>query len=378
MSSTIPHLEEIKEIRKIEQKVTKETGVSVCDVSHWNSGTEYKNLILSHYKTHTFLSQSDYHYSYEFQESIKQSTLSQLIGSIPNKFSCAFIHNATAAICCIADYLKKHNYKKICVLEPLYFSICSCLTSFGLNVHKEKVILNNNEIDFPYDTIIQKGYDAVWITSPVFSTGIYFEKTQINCMNKLSQQGILLILDESAASPNYVLTKVLHPTQNIIAIFSPHKYLTINSVKFAVIVAQQNIINYIEDWIDVFVGALPLSTCMAIEHYLSFNYRICLDVHDRYIKNNIDIIYELCTLFPDNFFNGTASNYITIRNKNIPYINSLNELNMYQIVRHTLVSFVPGYINGFSEDWGFCYRVNLTLDSSTIKKNLGKLFSYFS
>lgn len=377
--SLIPHLEGIKEIRKIEQNILLETHVPVRDISHWNSGNEYKKEILSQYKTNHPLDLGDYHYSYEYHDDIKQRVMSQLLCTSVNKYSCVFIHNATAAICCIADYLKKHNYKKICVLEPAYFSTYSCLLSFGLEVHKMDITFDKQgEVELPYNDILMQNYDAVWITSPIFSTGIYFSQKQANYLDTLTQKGVLVIIDESAASPNHILTRCLNPSDNIIAVFSPHKYLSINSVKFAIIICSASVSTYIEDWIDVFVGALPISACIAIEHYLSANFLTCLNIHNQYIEHNIKLVKELCDKYPDNYYNGFAANYISICNKVLPYVSSLNSLNMYEIMRQTHVSFIPGYINGFHEKWGFCYRINLTLDSNVIKNSLGRLFSYFS
>ena len=193
----------------------------------------------------------------------------------------------------------------------------------------------------------------------------------------MAQKGILIIIDESATAPNHSLANCLFPVENIIAIFSPHKYLAINSVKFAAIICNHSVSAYIEDWIDVFVGSLPISTCMAIEHYLSDNFLNCLNLHDRYIENNLKLVQDLCVSFPNNYYYGNTTNYITIHNKNLPYIKSLDKLNMFQIMKHTHVSFIPGYINGFSEEWGFCYRVNLTQDAVVIKNSLGRLFNYF-
>lgn len=322
---------------------------------------------------------SDYHYSYEYDNVIKRKAVHRLIGTSANNLDCVFTCNATSAICCIADYLKKQGYHKICILEPAYFSVYACLSSFNLNVCKETIILDNvGNVEVPYDSIIQNKYDVVWITSPIFSTGIYFTKKQITYINALLQKGILLIIDESAASPNCPLTPSLLPNENIISIFSPHKYLALNSIKFAAIICTKSACKYFEDWIDVFIGALPLSTCTAIKHYLSPNYNLCLNAHDKYIKSNILQVQELCTLFPDNSYNGIASNYITICNKKCSYINSLKYLDMFNIMRQTHVSFVPGYINGFSESWGFCYRINLTLDIHILKNYLGRLFNYFA
>lgn len=375
---TILHLEEIKKIREYEQIIQNETHVAVRDISHWNSGEEYKQIILSHYNSFPPSEIANYHYSYEYDEKIKKKILSRLIHTSDSIYNCVLIHNATAAICCIADYLHKHDYKNICVMEPSYFSIAACLKSFGLDVQKETIVLNSEgEAELPYETLINKKYDVLWITSPIFSTSIYFSQAQIDHLNSLAEEGTLLIIDESAASLNNTLISHIHFRPNIIAIFSPHKYLAINSVKFAAIVCDSSISAYLEDWIDVFAGALPSSSCIAINHFLSSNYAECLNIHDLYIHENITMVQKLCDSFPNNFYIEGDANYLTICNKKVPYSNSLSQIKMYEIMRNTHVSFVPGYINGFSKSWGFCYRVNLTLETRTLKDSLGRLFSYF-
>ncbi len=375
---SIPHLEDIKKIREYEQIIQNETQVAVRDISHWNSGDEYRQSILSCYHSNSPMEFTDYHYSYEYGENSKQQIVSRLVHSSMSMYNCVLIHNATAAICCISDYLYKHNFKSICVLEPSYFSTSACLKSFGLNVHSESIILNQKgEAELPYETLMNKNYDVLWITSPIFSTGIYFSQTQIDVVNSLAEKGILLVIDESASAPNKTLISQIHCKPNAIAIFSPHKYLAINSVKFAAIVCVSPICTYLEDWIDVFAGALPLSTCIAINHFLSSNYNECLDIHDIYIHKNIALIQQLCAFFPDNCCAAGDANYLTIYNKKLPFCNMLSQINMYEIMRNTHVSFVPGYINGFSKAWGFCYRVNLTLETRMLKDALGRLFNYF-
>ena len=376
--ATIPHLEEIRKIRSLEQRILQETHIPVYDVSNWNPGKEYKKLIYQTYNNNRNFNYLDYHYSYEYNENIKATVMSQLLTISSNIYNCVFTHSATAAICCIADYLKKHCYNKICVLEPAYFSIYACLQSFGLDVYTESVILDTEgQCLFPYEAVTRGKYDAIWITSPIFSTGLYYCQSQINYIKKIIQKGIILIIDESAASPTNYLTQYLYPQNNIISLFSPHKYLSINSIKFAIILCSKQIANYFEDWIDVFIGSLPESACAAIEHYISPNYMECYNIHEKYIAKNLSVIQELMDAFPDNFYNGAESNYITIQNNSLPYINTIKEAEMSKLMQIAHVSFIPGFINGFAKPWGFCYRVNLTLDTDKLKGHLGRLFSYF-
>ena len=377
MYDYIPHLEEIKIIRKLEQHVEAKDNISVFDVSHWNSGKEYQDLILKQYTGNSVQDYLDYHYSYQYNADTKQQVLARLLNGTTDSNG-VFIPCATSAICCICDYLKKKKYKKICVLQPAYFSIYACLSSFGLNACIESVALDSNgNAQIPFSKILSKAYDAVWITSPIFSTGIYYPVYQHNVILKLAQKGIFVIIDESAASPKRLVTGHLWSSSNIISIFSPHKYLSINSTKFAIIVCSQQICDYLEDWIDVFVGSLPESSCRAIRHFLSPNFQECLDIHEKYIQGSYEAIQELCRAYPDNFTFGDPSTYITIQNKRVPYIDSIDEKRILDIMRKVHISFVPGYINGFSKQWGFSYRVNLTLNTHMLKSHLGRLFNYW-
>ena len=94
----IPYLEEIKEIRQIEQRILKETNIPVVDISHWNSGNMYKESILSQYSANTSLNITDYHYGDEYDNNIKLRVLQRLIESTENNFNCVLINNATSAI----------------------------------------------------------------------------------------------------------------------------------------------------------------------------------------------------------------------------------------------------------------------------------------
>ena len=374
----IIHLEDIKNIRKLEQQVYNETQIPTYDISHWNAGTQYKELLLSNFEIDCNLDFSNYHYSYEYEEKVQQAVACKLLNIPDCQYNCVFIHSATAAICCISDYLNKHGYKKVCVIDPSYFSIYSCLLSFGLNVQKESLILDGDgHCVLPYQTILQKGYDAVWITSPIFSTGIYYEESQVLLMEKLVQNNILLIIDESAAAPHQTLTDRLPTSNNIIAFFSPHKYLSINSIKFAAILCSGTVKAYLEDWIDVFIGSLPISACAAIQHYLSPNFSMCASLHNKHIMKNKQLVDELCCSFPNNYYRGIGSTYITIQNSRLPYQDCLDSYFMYNMMQHTHTSFIPGYINGFSQTWGLCYRINLTHDYNMIKSHLGRLFNHF-
>lgn len=372
----VQHLEDIKKIRSIEKTVRKEINNPIYDLSNWNSGEQYKTKIMQYYSVQVEHNFQDYRYSYEIDESIKKSIMKKL--NFESQKKCVVFPSSTSAICCICDYIKKNHLSKICILEPSYFSIGSCLSSFGLSFNREYIELNEKgNPTFPYGAIIKCNYDVIWVTSPVFSTGIYYNYENILQLLELAKKGTLLIIDESISSPHNYIGNIFNKYNNVISIISPSKYIGINSQKFCVVVCNSLIENYLFDWIDVFCGSLPSSSFFAIQHFISDNYEKCITVHDEYVKKNIEIITDLKNKYPSNYFIGKDSSYITIQNTKQNYFSTINYEIFYNLMKKTNASIIPGYINEFSPNWGFCYRVNLTLDHNDIKSYLGRVFNYF-
>ena len=376
MPAKIQHLEDVKKIRTIEDILKHEMNMPLFDISNWNSGEQYKKQIMENYHINAEVDIQDYRYSYELNDKLKKMIL-QKLGFDFSKESVIF-PSSTAAICCICDYLKKQGLNKVCILEPAYFSIAACLDSFGLSVNREYINLDENHIPLiPYESILQNNYDVLWITSPIFSTGVYYNDIGISLLLELANKGIFVIIDESISSPNRYIGNTFKNYSNVLSIISPPKYLAINSQKFCVVVCNSLVENYLFDWIDVFIGSLPSSSFIAIDHFLSDNYNKCVDIHDEYVKKSIDIINDLTSLYPNNFYTGSDSSYVTIQNKKQSYLNKIDYNFFYNFMKATNTSLIPGYINNFSRRWGFCYRVNLTLNHFDIKFNLGRVFNYF-
>lgn len=371
----IQHLEDIKKIRTIEEEVNKEVHNSVFDISGWNSGEQYKSEMMQNYFIQAQNNIQDYRYSYEIDKKFKKSIMDR-IGFDASK-ECVIFPSSTSAICCICDYIKKHNFNKICILEPSYFSISACLSSFGLSFTREYIqISKNGKPIIPYDTIVNN-YDVLWVTSPIFSTGIYYDDYNISQLLQLAKKGIFIIIDESISAPYKYIGNIFQKHSNVVSIISPSKYLSINSQKFCAVICNSLIQNYLFDWIDVFCGSLPNSSFIAIQHFLSDNYKKCISVHDEYVKKSISIIKELAYQYPSNYFFGKDSSYITIQNKKQKYFSTIDYTFFYNLIKKTNASVIPGYINNFSASWGFCYRINLTLNHSDIQSYLGRVFNYF-
>ena len=185
------------------------------------------------------------------------------------------LQSSTIAIVNMINFLVHHNRKRLCILQPAYFSVALCCSMFSLDYGVEQISFSDGRPQIPVDKILSSGYDCVWITSPVFCTGFYFDEEHKRNIAQIKSKGITIIFDESLALPGKELIRSFPIDPEVFAIYSPHKAISINGLKFAIIVCEKCYEDFLEQWIDVFSGALGGSNRDAVFQYLSPNYLNC-------------------------------------------------------------------------------------------------------
>ncbi len=370
------HIEEIDRIREVEEQTAKKTQAPVFDISNWNSGEKYKNYLYQYFEPPSTKSYFDYIYSYEIDKNIHSEIRRKLHFNSPCNVS-ILLPSSTLAIVNIANFLQKKGIKKICVLQPSYFSVVPCLQAFGLSVYNEQLTYINGEFTIPLEEITKKNYDAVWITSPVFCTNIVYQNTEINKLNALLREEIYLICDESLSSIYIQLSPYLINNEYLFSIYSPHKVLGTNAMKFSCIIMHQVHQDFFDIWTDLFAGGMSLSSEMAITHFLSDNYEYMLREGMKYIHQNYIAVKTILQKHQKYCSYTHASGvYMTIILKNIPYNISTQHLFIKLLIENTNVSLLPGYLEGFLENFGFCFRINMTLDRTPLLISLEKVLVY--
>lgn len=370
------HLEDIEKIRDIESNVRLSTQKDVFDLSNWNSGNRYHNYLNQFLEVPTMNSFYNYVYSYEIDKEIHNKVREKLNIESEDKIS-VFFPSSTLAIVNIAVFLQKKNLKRICVLQPSYFSVDICLQSFGLNVQNLSLHYQNGRFTLPIDAITKENFDALWITSPIFCTNLYFEKSELNKINHLLNKGIYVICDESLAPLGSELNPQLVDSRYLFSIFSPHKVLGTNTMKFSCVITHKEHEDFFDIWTDLFSGGLALSSVLAINHFISENYSFTLLKSIEYINETFDKVKNLLLCHSDSFtFTRSPGIYITIFFKYVPFEESKKTIFIQKLIEHTNTSLLPGYLEGFYENFGFCFRVNLTLDPCQLLLALNKVIVY--
>lgn len=373
------HLEDIEIIRAYEQ-IVRNSGTEVFDISHWDSGQDYNKLLLSTLNIPKTFRPCNYVYSYEIGNKIHSITQKELVGTSRNE-CCVFFSNSTMAIVNVCNLLQKKSIKKVCLLQPSYFSVTPCMNTF--NIAYDEISLNyvDGKYEIPIDKILATNYDAIWITSPVFCTSTYFKQQEIDKIQLLLNRGNYVICDESLSIKGMGIRHKLNHNENLFSIYSPHKVISTNSFKFSCIICDEKYERFFDQWTDIFSGGLMNSSRLAIQHFLSKNYLECLEIYIKYtnaLKENVVSYIEAEFSNSNICCSHEIGHYMTIYCPSVPFIETTKPDFIKRLILNTGVSLLPGYLEGFCEELGFCFRINLTLNKVPLLSNLNRVLKYLS
>lgn len=369
-------LNQINIIRKLEHDFYAQHGVRLFDISHWNPGEDYLSGMRKTFEIEFPEDYYNYMYNYTLDLNTKVRIKRKL--NINDNYCCNIFNSATAAIVALSNVLTELNIKKICVLQPSYFSAPICFRKMNINIEYVSYYFNES-YHIPITQILDNDYDAVWLTQPVLSTGLFLQSKEINI---LAESGILVLLDECMCnlSDIVILQKgFTHNYKNVFQIISPHKAISINSVKFCCLICSPEYYKIVNYSADVFTGGLLISTNAAIQHFLSDNFEICLKFHEQFTKSNKLACDNWNEEYGGIYKSSDASKgtYEIYRVPSIPFSTKINYDFMYKIMRQSFVTFIPGCINNFNEEHGFCFRINHTLNINDLIGALGRLAKLF-
>lgn len=368
------------QIFSIENKVEQDTQVHITNVSHWDSSQAFQNYMSRVLFLPTTSLPWNYSYTYSIPIADRQQVLKK-IGINTHRLQstmCLLLQSSTIAIINIVNFLVNNNLKRLCILQPAYFSVRPCCSMLSLNYGIEYISFENNNPKIPVNKIIEGGYDCVWITSPIYCTGRYYNEAQYNDIMLLKKAGLIIVFDESLALPGKEFCRSIPFDKNTFAIYSPHKSISINGLKFAAVVGDKGYADFFEHWVDVFSGALASSNCDAIYHYISSNYlQECFPAYNEYINKTKEAIYETIKQFPfASILPNSEGHYISIFTS-LRYQDTITSHDFFVDLMHkSFASFLPGTINGFSTTGNLCFRVNLTGDIFETPCAVGRILSY--
>lgn len=375
----IKRLNNIEEIIALQENYFNDNGIYPLNVSNWTVSDFFRKKMEPIFQHNTTYSPIDYLYSYSITPEIKKNIMCKLgAKEMPIfKKTCIIFPNNSLSIVNICNLLHKMQYKKIGILNPAYFSIDACLRTYNLHSIPFYITRQQGKYIIPFKEITSAKIDALWITSPIYSTGVPYDHDNMEIIEKILRSGILVIADESFCVKGQELICKYSQYKNFLGIYSPHKSISFNSYKFSTVICDNSYEDFFEQWLDVFCGNLPQTTIAAIYHYLSDNYDACYQAFQVFIKHAHDEVISILKKYPNvEYDNLMYGNLMTLFINNLNYDQSRDIKFMNNVIQRTHALFYPGYLNGFSKEMGFCFRINLALYHPDFIAGLERLLLY--
>ena len=363
----------LDEIFDLEKKIEHSEHIKITNVSYWNPSNEFKEYLHKHIELTCPQDIFDYIYTYDVAK-IQRAQILKKLGVInPDSAMCLLNATGTNSILNVINYLKLHNYQKIAILIPSYFSVEKSCQLYGLAYKKVMLQHYNGKYYIPIEELLKNNFDAIWITSPPYSTGVSFEDSQIDILKKLISKKILVIADETLALPHQMLLTQIPISDFFFCICSPHKPLFMNKLKFSALVCPKKNDDFLEQWIDVLSGSLLSSNIAAIQHFLSNNYDDCVYATQNWYTNSLHSIRTLLQLFPKVQCNldeiaPYKTIYINCPKKDMQSLKNINTL-----ISKNYASYIPTVME---KDIGF--RINLSLETNNLIDTTYKIIKFYS
>jgi aspartate/methionine/tyrosine aminotransferase len=373
-SASLPEIECIEMLENIEEDYAKRFGIAPYNVSHWDSSEAFENEMLAYLEFPSLATVLSYRFSYQVAET--KAIVSKLGGN-PEIHGGLLTPSCTNSILCVLNWLEKRSKRKIIVACPAYFSLFHASRYFGISLHQTYLRRSNSGFALPArDSRLWSRPGVLWLTSPVYGAGVYFSAADVAFVDGLLRSGWTVIADECLALPRQELIRALGHHPNFLSIYSPHKCICVNGVKFSILVFNLEHLAFMERWADIWYGGLSSSSWLAIRHYLSDNF-------DSYARRFLSAVGHERSLVErlsgkaDVRMDASAKGHFV--NCYFPRLSSRlgnSRPFLRDLVNSTGGSLVTGNRSRLSRDVGLSFRINLTRKDPRFLPTIARIFDH--
>src|ERR1044072_3269348 len=264
----IEELEGLSLLERLEKAYEREFGLAPMSLSHWDPSDEVMTALLKHLK----LPEQPLPIPYIYSDALRKPTTLELLGFNPLNSECCFVQSGTVATVLVCWWLKFLGIRQVLILCPAYFSVFYALDVVGLEYQKSYLRHDVGAWQLRTDEILaltqnQSESVAVWVTNPVYCTGIYLKDEDLAFLNSLLDNGVAIVADECLCLTGREIGARFSASDRFVGIYSPHKSVCINAVKFGAVLASVHHQNFFDRWSDVLTGNLTASNYSAISHF---------------------------------------------------------------------------------------------------------------
>lgn len=350
-------------------------GARPVNLSYWNTGSEYQSALRKILKCDTEQDLFDYHY-YLPEGSEKPIALKLGFSDGDCENLCiAPLTQSTIAIPAIIAFLARHNMR-LGIIRPAYFTVEECCKDFKVPC----TVFDDYEEDinekFDAQRLLDSGCQAFWFTSPINSMSIYFKDHVIKEIQKILDAGKVIVLDESLCMNGMELARKFGMQENLIYIYSPHKALGLQGIKFSATVVHKKFYDENDDIQDYYGGSLNYSCQQGASHFITKNYDQCIAFYKDYYQKNLKIAREIIQKYDFAHVSSEIAGHYAMIFLDWPIDDEVFVNSMKNLMKESGYFVFPGIMQDFDTSKRFCFRINLLLNRRDIEKGLNVILEY--
>jgi histidinol-phosphate/aromatic aminotransferase/cobyric acid decarboxylase-like protein len=383
--SELPEITLIDEIDDLARDYARRHGTEPIYVSHWDPSEEVIAKLAGLFPEFPRRSPVPYTFSYLLKRRPKHWPrileglgFSEAVIARGDVAAQAF-ENGTSSISAVANWLKVVGIKRVVLLSPYYFAVPYNLRRLGLTVREVYLPRINGQYALPSDLKIDPS-EALWVTHPVYNTGVYSLEDSVSKLISIADNGSVVVADESLGVPPSRLASALGGHQNFIGVYTPHKAICMNGMKFSMVVYHPGTGDTFDHWSDILSGGLSLSAIAATEHFVRPEFTTYRDrfweILDETRAWHSGIISKYSNILSTDV--GARGHFLSV------YVPALRAelgndlLFLREMLERTRCTVIPGIRSGFDPASGFSFRVCLAQDSAKFRGALESLYGYLA
>jgi aspartate/methionine/tyrosine aminotransferase len=359
ISGEIHELKLLTDLEAISAQYQREFGAPPINLSLWDPAPIFIRDLELRLPPAPDLNGIFYAFSYELPE---RAALLERLGFDSATRGCLVTHSGSSAIVAAANWLRARGCSRVLILGPRYFTVPYTLTSLGIQWTIAYMARSDSGFSFPdIRNHVESGIDALWLTNPVYCTGVDHDLKQLEqFMSWALDRELHIVIDECLSEPGRRIAPA-YSSRYISAIYAPHKSVCVNGVKFAAIVFDKSEQDHFDSWCDVWNGCLPISSILGVRHFLSSDFESYRATFRRLIFQQHKKIRNVAADAPSIVLDSKADGYLI--SAYVPHIEAVAGLDREFLKRAAYATgaiFISGARNELDPKSGLSFRLNLS------------------
>ena len=370
---SVRELDMLDAFDEMASEYANEFGIPPFNVSHWDSLASFTDRVSVPLPLSTLPNVLEYQYSYDLT---MRSEVVRKLGFPNHEHASLITPSGTSAIVCLLNLLRILQIRNVVSTSPVYFPVVHNSDAYGIRL--KHYPMNRTEDGFRLATPILTDQippsDAIWITNPIYSSSVYLTKEDLDALERHMYRGGFVIADEALAIPGREIARTLGHHEKFLGLYTPHKAICVNGVKFGAIVGNKKYQRHLDHWADVLIGGIGVSSVIAVEHFLSEQFEAYQQAFLEQMYTAREFVDQLAERLPHIELDLNASgHFISVYASHLPGDLDLSAIR--SLMWTSGASLIPGRRNHFGPELPFCWRINLARDGRPFRAALGRLMT---